>query len=193
VGETDTRELLQRAREGSDAALDGLLERYAGKLLAVVRVRLGPSLRGRVESGDVLQECLIKAYQRFAQFEGEDRALMAWLARIAENQVRDLAEFHGRERRDARREVALEDDGPRALAARARSVSSQVALGERQRQLERALEALEPDHREVIVLRKLHELSFREIGERMDRSEDAARMLLARAMTALTLAMAEAE
>jgi RNA polymerase sigma-70 factor, ECF subfamily len=184
----DTTGLLQQAREGSDEALDALLQRHAGKLLAVVRVRLGPSLRGRVESGDVLQECLIKAYQRFGQFEGEDRALMAWLARIAENQVRDEAEFHGRQRRDVRQEVALED-GAGALAARARSVSSQVALGQQTRQLERALETLEPDHREVIVLRKLHELGFREIGERMERSEDAARMLLARAMTALTLAM----
>ena len=70
--EIDTTRLLQQARDGSDEALDGLLQRHAGKLLAVVRVRLGPSLRGRVASGDVLQECLIKAYRRFGQFEGED-------------------------------------------------------------------------------------------------------------------------
>lgn len=157
-----------------------------------MRVRLGPSLRGRVESGDVLQECLIKAYRRFGQFEGDGAVWMAWLARIAENQVRDEAEFHGRQRWDMRKEVAL-DGGAGVLAARARSVSSQVALGERARRLERALETLEPDHREVIVLRKLHELGFREIGERMDRSEDAARMLLPRAMTALTLAIGAAE
>ncbi len=190
MADADTRTLLAQAREGSAEALDRLLRHHAGKLLAVVRVRLGPSLRGRVESGDVLQEALLKAYQRFEQFEGEGPALMAWLARIAENQVRDEAEFHGRLRRDARREVDV-DGGAGALAARARSVSSQVALGERARQLEAALETLDPDHREVIVLRKLHELGFREIGERMGRSEDAARMLLARAMTALTLALGE--
>ena len=39
------------------------------------------------------------------------------------------------------------------------------------------------------MLRKFEELSFREIGARMGRSEDACRMLLARALTALTLAM----
>ena len=50
-----------------------------------------------------------------------------------------------------------------------------------------ALEALDPDHRDVIVLRKLEELSFREVAARMGRSEDACRMLLARAMVALTL------
>ena len=45
-----------------------------------------------------------------------------------------------------------------------------------------------PLQRELIVLRKLEELSYREIGERMGKSPDACRMLLARAMTALTLA-----
>ena len=42
------------------------------------------------------------------------------------------------------------------------------------------------------MLRKLEELSFAEIGERLGRSPDACRMLLARAMTALTLKLDEA-
>jgi DNA-directed RNA polymerase specialized sigma24 family protein len=41
----------------------------------------------------------------------------------------------------------------------------------------------------VILLRKFEELSFAEIGERLGKSPDACRMLLARAMTALTLEM----
>jgi len=41
------------------------------------------------------------------------------------------------------------------------------------------------------MLRKFEELSFKEIGERLGKSPDACRMLLARAMTALTLAMEE--
>ena len=58
--------------------------------------------------------------------------------------------------------------------------------------LERALEQLEESHREVILLRKFEELSFAEIGRRMDRKPDACRMLLVRAMTALTLQMRDA-
>ena len=61
-------------------------------------------------------------------------------------------------------------------------------LNEEAERLGAALEALDPDHREVIVLRKLEELSFKEVAARMGRSEDACRMLLARAMVALTLA-----
>ena len=68
-----------------------------------------------------------------------------------------------------------------------RSALSEAVINEEAERLGAALEALEPDHREVIVFRKLEELSFKEVAARMGRSEDACRMLLARAMVALTL------
>jgi len=46
---------------------------------------------------------------------------------------------------------------------------------------------LDAPHREVILLRKFEDLSFKEIAARMGRSEDACRMLLARALAALTI------
>lgn len=78
------------------------------------------------------------------------------------------------------------------LAARVRSETSRIALGEELARLEHALETLAPDQREVIVLRRLEELSFGEVAERLGRSPDACRMLFARAMTSLTLAMEDA-
>ena len=68
---------------------------------------------------------------------------------------------------------------------------SQVILDEqaaaRATELEAALDSLSDAHRQIILLRKFEELSFREISDRLGKSEDACRMLLARAMTALTL------
>ena len=55
--------------------------------------------------------------------------------------------------------------------------------------MEQALDTLSDEYREVIVLRKLEEFSWREIAGHMGKSEDACRMTLARAMTSLTLAM----
>lgn len=43
--------------------------------------------------------------------------------------------------------------------------------------------------REVLILRRFEELSFKEVGERLDRSPEAARKLFARAMGALTFEM----
>jgi len=187
VDPPQTTTLLREAKAGSAEALDRLMRRYAGKLLAYIRSRMGRPLRQRVDSQDVLNETLLKAFVHLPEFEGaEGRSLMAWLVRIAEREINDLADFHGRRRRDARREQPLET-GHAELAARLRGATSRIVLREELERVLHALDLLDEEQRRVIVLRRLEELSFAEIAERMGRSPDACRMLLARAMTALTL------
>jgi RNA polymerase sigma-70 factor (ECF subfamily) len=179
-------DLLRDARAGSPEALNALCERSAPRLLAYIRLRMGRTLRARLESRDILQATLLKSIEHLGEFKGtETRSLLAWLATIAEHEIRDRADYQGRQRRDAAREVPIESDV--ALAAAGRSALSQAILTEEAQQLEAALDALTPAHREIILLRKFEERSFAEIGQRLGKSEDACRMLLARAMTALTL------
>jgi RNA polymerase sigma-70 factor (ECF subfamily) len=188
AGTPSSTDLLHRAKQGSEAALNLLYEQCAARLLAYIRLRLGRELRAKLESRDILQATLLKSLTHLHDLKGDEReSLMAWLARIAEHEIRDRADYHRRLRRDAAREVAVVDDAP--LAAAGRSALSRVILDERARRLEEAMETLLPAHREVILLRSFEELSFREIAKRTGRSEDAARMLFARAMTALTMAM----
>jgi RNA polymerase sigma-70 factor (ECF subfamily) len=189
VDREETTLLLRQARDGSREALDRLLGHCAPRLLAVIRLRLGRELREQLESRDILQDCLLAAFEHLEQLDGTDgRSLMAWLSRIAENEIRDQVDYHRRQRRDVRRAVPLED-GEASIVERVRSASSQVVLDEQWRHLERALETLPAHQREVIVLRKLEELGWSEIAARLGKSEDACRMALARAMTALTLAL----
>jgi RNA polymerase sigma-70 factor, ECF subfamily len=185
-----SRELLDQAKAGSPEALNRLYERCAGRLLAFIRLRLGRDLRSRLESRDILQATLLKSLDHLSDLKAdESRSLMAWLARIAEHEIRDCADFHHRQRRDAAREMPLNDEAP--LPALTRSALSRVILDEQAERLEDALESLSPAHREVILLRKFEELSFADIAKRLGKSEDGCRMLLARAMTALTVKMAE--
>ena len=185
----DSAALLAAARAGSSDALGALFARHGPRLLALIRLRLGPSLRAHLESRDILQEAWLKALVHIDGFRGEGTSsFMAWMARIAANEIRDRADHHGRQRRDAARETPLPNADLDALAANVRSQTSRIALDESLERLERALEALSPEHREVVVLRKLEELSFPEIGERMGRSPDACRQLLARALAVLTVA-----
>jgi RNA polymerase sigma factor (sigma-70 family) len=51
--------------------------------------------------------------------------------------------------------------------------------------LEQAIVRLSEDHREVILLMKIEGLSAKEVGERMDRSENAVHLLLSRALKRL--------
>jgi RNA polymerase sigma-70 factor (ECF subfamily) len=190
VSAQDSTDLLQRARDGSADALNLLYERSAGRLLGYIRARLGRELRARLESRDILQAALLKSVKQLGAFRGQDpRAFQAWLARIAEHEIRDRADHQHRLRRDAAREVALDEEAP--VPAITRSALSRILLDERARRLEAALDTLTPEHRQVILMRKFEELSFAEIGVRLERSEDAARMLFARAMTALTLTLGE--
>jgi RNA polymerase sigma-70 factor (ECF subfamily) len=183
-------ELLERAKAGSPDALNLVYERAAGRLLAFIRLRLGRDLRSRLESRDILQATLLKSFQRLGDLRGNDtRSLMAWLARIAEHEIRDCADHQHRQRRDAAREVPLVAEAP--VPAITRSALSRVILDEEALRLESAIESLSADHRDVILMRKFEELSFADIAKRTGRSEDAARMLLARAMTALTLKLSE--
>jgi len=179
--------LLWEARQGSREALGELYSRYGARLLAFIRMRIGGDLRARVESRDILQAALMKSFQRLAQFEGGDGAtLMGWLMRIAENEIRDQVDYQHRQRRDVSAAVPI-DAGGVDLAAQVRSAFSEAVMSEEAERLGAALRALDPDHRDVIVFRKLEELSFKEVAARMGRTEDACRMLLARAMVALTL------
>jgi RNA polymerase sigma-70 factor (ECF subfamily) len=185
-----TADLVERAKAGSAGAVNELYERCAGRLLAYIRLRMGRELRARLESRDILQATLLKSVEHLEDFQGRHTgSLLAWLAKIAEHEIRDRADHQQRQRRDAAREVRLETDA--ALPAVARSALSQTILTEEAERLEAALESLTPSHREVILLRKFEELPFGEIAQRLGKSEDACRMLLARAMTALTLKLAE--
>ena len=83
----------------------------------------------------------------------------------------------GRRERNLRTEFSLADrrSGPVTTADR----KDRLAL------LEAALEKLPPDYREVILLSRIEKLSAKEIGERMNRSENAVHLLLGRALKSL--------
>jgi RNA polymerase sigma-70 factor (ECF subfamily) len=190
VASAETAELLARAKAGSRDALSVVYERVSPRLLTYIRLRMGRDLRSRLESRDILQAALIKSFQKIGNFRGtETRSLMAWLARIAEREISDSVDHLHRQRRDAAREEALDDQAP--LPAITRSALSRILLDEQAQHLEDAMDRLSGEHRDVILMRKFEELSFAEIAQRTGRSEDASRMLLARAMTALTLRLVE--
>lgn len=184
---TETRDLFERARGGKAEDLNAFYERCARKLLPLIRLKLGRTLRSEVESRDILQVVLCKSFERIDQVK-DPAAVMGWLARMAENEIRDHADFHARERRDAARRAPL--DAAAAVPAPVRQALSLAIISEEMQRLERALESLTDAQREIIMLRKLEELTFPEIASRTGKSEDACRMAFSRAMAALTVQLA---
>jgi RNA polymerase sigma-70 factor, ECF subfamily len=184
-----TDDLVRDAVAGRPEAVDALYARVAPRVLSYVRMRMGQSLRTRMDSRDILQATLLKSFEHFREFNGAGKpALMAWLVRIAEREILDRADYHQRARRSPQREAPLSEQD--VVQARITSVLSRMIRDERAERLEQAMEGLSDAHREIILLRKFQELPFRDIAARLGKSEDACRMLLARALSALTLRLA---
>lgn len=127
---------------------------------------------------DLTEQVFLRALQALPRFddrgEGEASTFRAWLFRIARNAIAN-------ERRRERRHP----EAPLDLAAIVRAPDDPAATVVAQDEVRRAWDAIDrlPDERRrVLVLRFVEEMSAREIGEVMGRSEGAVRVLLHRAL-----------
>lgn len=152
---TDTPELVRRARDGDQQALEMLVARFDRYVFGVALLTLG----NRADAQDAAQEALVKAMRGLEGFKGQS-AFGTWLYRVTVNTCRDL------QRRQARRrEIPLDDAPPLA----APNGPLQAALDRERRQaVWRAVQALEPALREVVVLRYYLDMSGAEIAEATD-------------------------
>ena len=137
----ETTRLFEAARGGSADAVSAFYERCARKLLPLIRLRMGRALRDELESRDILQAVLLKSFARIGQVQ-DPAAVMGWLARIAEHEIRDRADYRQRQLRDAARRAPLEDAAD--VPAPVRQALSLAIVTEDTERLERALESL-PD------------------------------------------------
>ena len=184
---------LQRSvTAGDDDAVDRMVARFLPRLHAYVRVHMGPGLRRREASVDVVQSVCREVLLRQDGFEYRgDAAFRGWMVEIAGNKIRDRLKFWGRDRRDAGREVELSDGASLgALAAVYRSVASPSRAAVRVEEiemLEQALERLDDEDREVIALCHLLQLPREQVGVRMGgKSATAVRSHLQRALVRLS-------
>lgn len=168
--------LWKRARQGDRAAYDQLFALHSDRALMFIRARLGPALRAKMESIDVLQDAYLAAHKDFDSFEySDDSAFLKWLCRIIENKIRDGQDYHGAKKRQVVKLPRLEPEGPSTLLDRT----------EHRRKVANALDELDEDHRQVLLLRYFEGLSAEEAGKLMGRSAGAIRNLTSRALTEL--------
>lgn len=158
-------------------------EQHRERLLSVIYLRMGPNLRVRMDPEDVLQEVAIEAVNSWSTLSDEQNA-GAWLVTLARRKVaRILRDQLGVAARDPRREHVIKTDLP--LADRRSGPVTNADRKDRLELLEQAMARLTEDHREVILLMKIEGLSAREVGERMNRSENAVHLLMSRALKRL--------
>lgn len=190
-------ELLDNARQGSEASLGKLMQLHASYLKLVVASQLDDRLRARVSASDVVQETFYEAHRDFPAFRGATpEEFLGWLRKILMNNLLRSVELHLKAaKRDVRREVSIDrlmtlgDQSAGPMAAQlphdGSSPSASIQRRENADALGQMLGELPDDYREVIRLRHQEGLDFAEIGERMGRSSGAVRMLWLRGIKRL--------
>jgi RNA polymerase sigma-70 factor (ECF subfamily) len=188
----DAGRWLTAARAGSADALGQALDACRDYLLLIAQQELDPNLRAKGGASDIVQETFLEAQRGFDNFQGtSDEELRAWLRRILLNNLGDFTRrYRGTDMRAVAREVGLNGESSSAqvganLAADVSTPSTHALEQEEAELLVQAMNRLSEDYRQVILLRYRQELSFEEIGARMNRSVVAVRKLWARAVVRL--------
>lgn len=160
-----------------------ILEEFRPYLLAIANSELPRALAGKLAPSDLVQQTITKGFGQFCDFRGTTLGeLASWLRRILLNQLNSVKREFGSQKRDLVREQSADS---KLIDHRQASPSGAALSLEERELLNSALERLSDDYRAAIALRYSENLSFAEMGLRLNRSEDAARKLWARAVKQL--------
>ncbi len=194
----DTLPLVERIRAGDRAALEQLLQRELPGLRAYVRLRAGPALRARESASDLVQSTCREVLGKLEVFQhGGEAGFRDWLYAAALRKIAHRAEHWGAQKRDVRRELALEGLAPGASPSAADdrglaevyatlATPSQHAIArETLESLEAAFDRLPEERREIIVLARVVGLDHAGLAERLGCTEATARQRLFRALAEL--------
>jgi RNA polymerase sigma-70 factor (ECF subfamily) len=183
----DTIELWNLYRHtGDQQAARDLFNRYAERLIKLVRTRLSEKLARRLDPEDVVQSVFKSIFTGAREVrDDQERYILEhsgdlWrlLAAITLNKLRSQVEYHSADKRAMAKEDSCEiAGGVSALEAQLQSMvspSGEVALAE---EVEIITRDLDPIAREVFEMR-LQGYTLQEIADRSQRSVRTVRRLL---------------
>ena len=154
-----------------------LYERAAPKLWAWVAVRLGPTLRTRLDVEDVLQDVACRAWRRFDSFDPALGSFDQWALGIARRALGEVLSRLARGR-DARAQWStaswgkIPDDATRVTARVSRDEHREVVLD--------WADGLDEDDRRLVLYRGLEQWSHAEVADFLGLNEETARKRWAR-------------
>jgi RNA polymerase sigma-70 factor (ECF subfamily) len=172
-----TDEMLEQARAGQAGAVDRLLTKFREPLRRVINLRLDPVLARRVDASDIVQDVLIEATQRLREYlKLPTMPFQMWLRHLAQDRIIDT---HRRHRLAQRRSVDKEhpiakpawasDESSVGLVAQLidteRTPASVAIQQELTRRLSEAVDQLNDDDREIILMRHTEQLSNQDVAD----------------------------
>lgn len=170
-------DVIKRVLAGESGAYEIIMRRYNQRLY---RVALS-ILKDESESEDVMQDAYVRAFEHLSQFAGRSK-FSTWLTRIAVHEA--LARLRRNQRCDSLDELTSFDGEP-DMPSGVPDPEKLAATGEMSRFIRDALLALPAQHRTVIMLRDIEEMSTSEAADVLEISEENLKVRLHRARSAL--------
>lgn len=159
--------LVALAQKGDMEAYDQLVIRHRGKIYAMIR----NMVKNDADAWDLSQDAFVKAWQALPRFEARSR-FSTWLFRISHNVVYDWVRKRKIESAGELNDEIFNRDtiAPSAKTAPSFTEAPDDALSntELREKIEDALSKISPEHREVVMLKDVQGLAYKEIADVMD-------------------------
>lgn len=160
------RKFIERLAERDERAFNELVQLYEARVFRLLLRMLGR----RDEAEDMAQEVFVQIFKAIGQFRG-DAKLSTWIYRVSVNLCKNRMKYLSRRHSDG--EDELEPVAERSTLDEAKGVTfGDIAQPDRlvegyqmERVVQRCIAELEPDFREVLILRDVEDLSYEEVSE----------------------------
>ena len=182
------QELVARARRGDESAFEALVTENEKRIYNLCRRLTG----NQEDAAELNQEAFLTAWRGLGRFQGES-SFSTWLSRLATNACIDFLRKEKRRQslsmtvslddEEEARQVELPDERYAPEGALERAEARRVGV--------EGLERLTLEHRQVLVMREIHGLSYAEIGQVLGLEEGTVKSRIARARGALRKVLTE--
>ena len=195
-------DLIRRASEGDQVALDQLFETHRDRLQRMIRLRIDRRIQGRLDSSDVLQEAYIDVFRNLKDYvNAPSTSFFIWLRNVVGLKLAEVHRRHlGTHKRDAKRDVSIYRGAMPAVNSVSMAAQlmvqlttpSQVAVKTEMRlRLQEVLDSMDEVDREIIALRHFERLNSQETADVLQMSKSGASSRYIRAMKRLKEELSE--
>ena len=178
------RSLLRRLRDRDERAFRELIETHRDRVFNITFRMLG----NRADAEDIAQEVFITVFKTIDSFR-EEAKFSTWLYRVTVNHCKNRIKYRARrhdQHRDELTEATATDGVNGVIAAPGPNAPDHALQGAQMEKLmQDAIAQLDEEHREVVVLRDIEDLSIEEICEITSLPDGTVKSRLHRARLAL--------
>ncbi len=164
--ETSDAELVNRSQSGDLKAYDQLVIRHRNRIFSMIC----NMTHQEADAWDLTQDVFIKAWNALAQFESKSK-FTTWLYRIAHNVVYDWSRRRKHDMTGELNDEIFENEriDPAAVAIPhiGESPDEKMAMSELKAKIEAALSKLSTEHRQIVILKDVQGLAYKEIADVM--------------------------